>query len=145
MLSLQISSPTRRGSSGPPPPTHGPRAVPSVLSRRLPCEAGLGVGQLGPSRGPEQKQLSDFYSAQNGTGKCLGGWITGPRPNQGTPKIPKAAADTASEAMWDFGAFATQRRSAGESLGQSRAKGPSVCAVRALTWPAKVAGINAQF
>ena len=106
----------------------------------------MGVGQLGPSRGPEQKKLSDFYSAQHGTGKCLGGWITEPRPNQGSPKIPKAAADTASEAMWDLWAFATQRRSAGESLGQSpRAKGPSVCAVRALKSPAKVAGINAQF
>lgn len=123
MLSPQISAPPRRGSSDPPPPTHGPRAVPSVLSRRPPCEAGLGVGQLGPSRGPEQKQLSDFYSAQHGTGKCLGGWITGPRPNQGSPKIPKAAADTASEAVWDFWAFATQRRSAGESLGQSPREG----------------------
>ena len=59
----------------------------------------LGVGQLGPSRGPEQKQLSDFYSAQHGTGKCLGGWITGPGANQGSPKIPKAAADTASESV----------------------------------------------
>lgn len=80
------------------PSTHGPRAqcplsVPGSLLR-----GRVGSRAARPhSRDPEQKQV--FTVPSMARGSASGGWITGPGANQGSPKIPKAAADTASESV----------------------------------------------
>lgn len=57
-----------------------------------------------------------------GAGKCLRDWITGPGADPCPAKIPKAE-QTRLRRRCGIWAFATWRRSAGESLGQSPREG----------------------
>lgn len=149
MLFPRISAPPLWDLSDPPPPTPGPRAVPSALSRGPSCVAGLGVGQLAPS--PHRGNLLAFEVPSMapwdpGAGKCLRDWITGPGAD---PCPPKQRYPRLSRHGFGGGVgFGPSQRGGGAqaSLWDSpRAKGPSACAVRALRRAAKVAGINAQF
>lgn len=86
VLSHQISAPPRRGSSD-------PRLRPTVPAQCLypfpeaSLRGRVGVGQLGPSRGPEQKQLSDFFTVPNAQhhGKCL----EAGSPDRGLTRVPQ--------------------------------------------------------